>query len=156
MRGRTPRFMPLIAGLEEEDREGIAEANRAFYRAFMRRDTAAMDELWAAGCPVACLHPGQPPLFDRATILASWQAIMRNPQTPKEMRIAEDVVVVRGRMGMVICREILPKAHLVATNIFVREGDTWRIAHHQSAIAPPPKDRPATSAAAKRDRRNLH
>ncbi|HEX2889177.1 nuclear transport factor 2 family protein, partial [Vineibacter terrae] len=68
MAGR-PRFVPLIAGLEEEDREGVAEANRSFYRAFMRRDLAALEELWASATPVACLHPGQPPLFDRATIM---------------------------------------------------------------------------------------
>lgn len=156
MAGR-PRFVPLIAGLEEEDREGVAEANRSFYRAFMRRDLAALEELWASATPVACLHPGQPPLFDRATIMASWQAIMRNPETPAQIKIVEDRLIVRGRMGMVICREVLPKAHLVATNMFVREGDAWKIAHHQSALAPPPKDRPTQPAAApRRDRRNLH
>lgn len=156
MAGR-PRFVPLIAGLEEEDRDGVAEANRNFYRAFMRRDLAALEELWASATPVACLHPGQPPLFDRATIMASWQAIMRNPETPTQIKIVEDRLVVRGRMGVVICREVLPKVHLVATNMFVREGDAWRIAHHQSALAPPPKDRPAQPAAApRRDRRNLH
>ena len=154
---RRPRFVPLIAGLEEDDREGVAEANRAFYRAFMRRDAAAMEELWARATPVACLHPGQAPLFDRAIIMASWQAIMRNPATPSEIKVVQDSVVVRGRMGIVICREILPNAHLMATNMFVREGDAWKMAHHQSAVAPPPTDRPAQPAPApKRDRRNLH
>jgi ketosteroid isomerase-like protein len=156
MQRRGPRFMPLIAGLEEEDREGVVEANRAFYRAFARRDAAAMEELWASASPVACLHPGQAPLFDRATIMASWQAILRNPASPAEIRIVEDSVIVRGRMGIVICREVLPQAHLMATNMFVREGDAWKIAHHQSAVAPPPKDRPTQPAAPRRDRRNLH
>jgi ketosteroid isomerase-like protein len=146
----------MLAGLEEDDREGVVEANRAFYRAFVRRDAAAMDALWASGSAVACLHPGQPPLFDRAAIMESWRAIMRNAQSPTEMRIVEDRVVVRGRMGMVICREVLANAHLVATNIFIREGDSWKIVHHQSAAAPPPKNRPATPAGAKRERRSLH
>ncbi|MCW5746900.1 MAG: nuclear transport factor 2 family protein [Alphaproteobacteria bacterium] len=156
MRGRAPRFMSMMAGLDDEDREGVVEANRAFYRAFVRRDAAAMEELWASNCPVACLHPGQPPLFDRAAILASWRAILRNAASPREVRIVEDCIVARGRMGMVICREVLPNAHLVATNIYVREGDAWKIAHHQSAVAPPPKDRPIQPAIPKRDRRNLH
>lgn len=157
MQGRGPRFVPLIAGIEDEDRDGVAEANRTFYRAFMRRDLAALNELWASSTPVACLHPGQPPLFDRAAIMAGWQAIMRNPATPTEIKIVEDRVIVRGRMGIVICREILPNAHLMATNMFVREGDVWKMAHHQSAVAPPPKDRPTQPAAApKRDRRHLH
>ncbi|TWT00700.1 nuclear transport factor 2 family protein [Reyranella sp. CPCC 100927] len=154
---RGPRFTPLIGGIEDEDRDGVAEANRAFYRAFMRRDLEALDALWASATPVACLHPGQAPLFDRAAIMASWQAITRNPSTPHEIRIIEDRVVVRGRMGIVICREVLPNAHLMATNMFVREGDAWKIAHHQSAVAPPPKDRPTQpTAAPKRDRRQLH
>jgi len=157
MQGRGPRFVPLMGGIDEEDREGVAEANRAFYRAFMRRDMTVLNTLWASATPVACLHPGQAPLFDRAAIMASWQAIMRNRTAPTEIRIVEDRVVVRGRMGMVICREILPNAHLMATNMFVREGDAWKIAHHQSAVAPPPKDRPTQPAAApKRDRRHLH
>lgn len=154
---RGPRFVPLIAGLEDDDREGVIEANRTFYRAFMRRDLAAMNELWARTAPVTCLHPGQAPLFDRAAILASWQAIMRNPATPSQIKIVEDRLLVRGRMGMVICREVLPNAHLMATNVFVREGDAWKIVHHQSAAAPPPKDRPAQPAAApRRDPRSLH
>jgi ketosteroid isomerase-like protein len=154
--GRGPRFVPLIASLEDEDRDGVVEANRAFYRAFVRRDVAALDELWASATPVACLHPGQPPLFERAAIMSSWQAILRNASTPTEIRIVEDSVVVRGRMGIVICREVLPRAHLMATNMFVREGDAWKIALHQSAVAPPPKDRSAPPAQPRRDRRNLH
>jgi ketosteroid isomerase-like protein len=156
MRGRGPGFVPLIGGLEDEDRDGVVEANRAFYRAFVRRDIAALEELWASATPVACLHPGQAPLFDRAAIMASWQAIFRNASTPAEIRIVEDSVVVRGRMAIMVCREVLPRAHLVATNMFVREGDAWKIALHQSAVAPPPKDRPAQPAPPKRDRRSLH
>ncbi|HJQ58477.1 MAG TPA: nuclear transport factor 2 family protein [Vineibacter sp.] len=155
MPGRTPRFTPLMAGLVEEDRDGVVELNRAFYRAFVRRDAAVMEGLWAKAAPVACLHPGHPPLFDRAAIMESWRAIMRNPQAPTEIRIVEDRVLVRGRMGMVICREILGNSHLMATNVFVREGEAWKIAHHHAAAAPPPKDRPATPAA-KRERRSLH
>jgi ketosteroid isomerase-like protein len=154
MQRRGPRFVPLIAGLVGEDRDGVLEANRAFYRAFARRDIAALEELWANATPVACLHPGQAPLFERAAIMESWQAIFRNPGTPTEIRIVEDRVVVRGRMGIVICREVFSRAHLLATNMFVREGDAWKIAHHQSAAAPPPKDRPAQPV--RRDKRNLH
>lgn len=156
MKGRSPRYMPLIARLEEEDHEGVLEANRNFYRAFMQRDAAAMEELWASTVPVACLHPGQPALFDRGAIMASWKAIMRNPSSPSEIRVVEDSVVVRGRMALVVCREVLPGAHLMATNMFVREGDAWKIAHHQSAVAPPPAERPAQPVAPRRDRRNLH
>ena len=40
------------------DEEAVLAANEAFYRAFAARDFAAMDALWAAEAPVACIHPG--------------------------------------------------------------------------------------------------
>ncbi|QQS15247.1 MAG: nuclear transport factor 2 family protein [Rhodospirillales bacterium] len=134
----------------------MARANRALYRAFVDRDIEAMDALWARAAPVACLHPGQPPLYDRATILASWRAILRNPAQPTTVRIVEDVVVARGDMGMVICREILPGAHLLATNVFTREDGAWRMIHHQSAQAPGPAGAAPAPPAPKRDRRKMH
>ena len=40
------------------DDEAVLFANEAFYRAFADRDVEAMDEVWAQGVPVACIHPG--------------------------------------------------------------------------------------------------
>jgi ketosteroid isomerase-like protein len=149
--------MPAMADTDDGDREGVSQANHAFYRAFVNRDLAAMETLWAKATPVACLHPGQAPLLTRDAIMASWQAILRNPSSPTEIRLIEDSIVVRGPMAVVVCREILPSAHLMATNAFVREGDMWKMAHHQSALAPPPSDRQTPSASPpRRDRRNLH
>ena len=42
-----------------------------------------------------------------------------------------------GETAYVICYEILKGTTLVATNVFVREGGEWRIAHHQAGAAPP-------------------
>ena len=40
-----------------DETSAVLAANQAFYAAFARRDTAAMDDLWARETRVACLHP---------------------------------------------------------------------------------------------------
>ena len=80
---RPPRLPPLLAEFDDEERDAVLAANRAFYRAFNERDAEAMDLLWAPTGPVVCLHPGQAALHDRADIMASWRAIMRHPEAPR-------------------------------------------------------------------------
>ena len=67
---RPPRLPPLLAEFDDEEREAVLAANRAFYRAFAERDVDAMDQIWAPTGAVVCLHPGQPPLHGRAEIMA--------------------------------------------------------------------------------------
>ena len=50
------------------DHEAVLFANEAFYQAFAARDLAAMEEVWAHHCPVACIHPGWPPLHGRQAV----------------------------------------------------------------------------------------
>ena len=37
-----------------------------------------------------------------------------------------------GEVAFVTCHEVLPSGRLAATNVFVREGDAWRLVHHQA------------------------
>ena len=156
---RPPRLPPLLAEFDDEEREAVLAANRAFYRAFAERDVEAMGQIWAQSGAVICLHPGQGPLHGRAEVIASWRAILRHPESPKVRCIGEWVV---GRTGLaiVVCREILPEGQLMATNTFARQGDGWRMVGHHSGPVPPvePERNVAASPAAAptRDRRKLH
>ena len=62
--------------------DALLFANEAFYQAFANRDIEAMDEVWARDLPVACLHPGWPPLEGRDAVMQSWLSILANPQAP--------------------------------------------------------------------------
>jgi hypothetical protein len=55
------------------DSDAVLAANLEFYRAFTTRDAEAMDALWARRAPVACVHPGWPPLTDRDAVVESWR-----------------------------------------------------------------------------------
>src|SRR5689334_16925967 len=59
---RRPTRPPLlVADFDDEERDAVLAANRAFYRAFNDRDYAAMEGIWAPAGAMVCLHPGQPP-----------------------------------------------------------------------------------------------
>ena len=111
--------------------EAVLAANEAFYRAFAQRDMDAMAELWASEAPVACTHPGWPVLLGRDDVLASWRGILENPAAPN-IRVADPVVHRMGGTALVFCSEVVDGSPLAATNVFVLEGDAWRMTHHHA------------------------
>jgi ketosteroid isomerase-like protein len=153
---RATRPPPLLAEFDDEEREAVLAANRAFYRAFNERDAEAMDQIWAPTGAVVCMHPGQAPLLGRPEIMASWRAILRHPEAPR-VRCMGEWVVGRPGLAIVVCREILPEGQLMATNKFARMSDGWRIIGHHSGPVPAIETGQTTAAAAPtRDRRKLH
>lgn len=130
------------------DEAGVLAANGAFYAAFADGDFGAMDGLWARKAPVACVHPGWPPMQGREKVIGAWQGILQNPPRPAIRPFGEHVMML-GDVGVVVGFEIIGNVTLVATNIFVREDGAWRMVHHQAAIT----DRTPGSADA---RRSLH
>jgi ketosteroid isomerase-like protein len=158
MPGRPPRLpLPPAVEFDDDEREVVLAANRAFYRAFNDRDFEAMDTLWAPTGPSVCLHPGHPPLYERSEIMESWRAIMSHPNSPR-VRCTDEWATGRTGLAVVVCREILPEAQLMATNTFVRQGEGWKmIGHHSGPVPNATSNRRTEPAAAPaRDRRKLH
>lgn len=155
---RPPRLPPLLAEFDDEEREAVLAANRAFYRAFNDRDATSMDVLWSPTGSLVCLHPGQAPLHERSEIMASWRAIMRHPEAPR-VRCAEEWVVGRPGLALVVCREILADVQLMATNTFTRLNDGWHIIGHHAGPVPSIETQQTTSTTSStptRDRHRLH
>ena len=113
------------------DREAVLFSNEAFYCAFRDRDMGAMEELWAEVAPIAVIHPGWQALTGRRQVLESWQAILEGPNPP-EITCHGASAHVCGDVAYVLCYERVGGGFLVATNIFAREGSTWRMVHHQA------------------------
>src|SRR5919197_588248 len=154
---RPPRLPPLLTEFDDEEREAVLAANRAFYRAFSERDAEAMDQVWAPSGAMVCLHPGRAPLHERPDIMASWRAILGHPSAPK-VRCIGEWVVGRGGLAIVVCREILPEGQLMATNSFARLNEGWRmIGHHSGPVPHVEAGQPAAnpSQPPMRDRRKL-
>jgi ketosteroid isomerase-like protein len=113
------------------DSDAVLAANLEFYRAFATRDLAAMDALWARRASVACLHPGWTALTDRSAIIESWEGILSNPDAPR-IACFDERVFLHGDVALVLCEEELEGGTLAASNLFIREDDEWRIAHHHA------------------------
>jgi ketosteroid isomerase-like protein len=109
----------------------LLAANEAFYAAFDHRDAQAMDDLWAAEAEVICIHPGWDLLVGRDQVMKSWRAILDNPSAPR-VRCRRAHAQVCGQAAMVVCIEEIDGSELIATNVFTREGDSWKLVHHQA------------------------
>lgn len=110
----------------------VLEANQAFYDAFNARDFPSMAALWAVGRDVACIHPGWAAVRGRENVLATWQAILANPDQPRILVGAAEAFV-EGASAWVLCRELVTGAPLAATNLFTLQDGQWRLLHHHSS-----------------------
>jgi hypothetical protein len=125
----------MLSGAKTEtmmdDSDAVLAANLEFYRAFTTRDVAAMEALWARRAPVACVHPGWPPLADRDAVMESWRGILSNSESPR-VACYDERVFLYGETALVVCEEELDGGTLIASNWFVREDGAWRLAYHQA------------------------
>ena len=60
------------------DLAAVEQANARFYLAFETLDLARMDEVWAHGEHVKCVHPGWPILIGWEAVRSSWATIFAN------------------------------------------------------------------------------
>jgi ketosteroid isomerase-like protein len=125
----------------------ILHANATFYRAFSTGDYASMARVWAEHAPVSCLHPGLPALIGREAVMQSWRQILTQ-SAQMAMRCDHAHVQLLGESAIVTCYEANAEepAHLAATNVFVREGDAWRMVHHHAGPLARAISRPPTRA----------
>ena len=119
-----------------DDERAVLAANESFYDLFAKGDLAGLAELWAERDGVAVLHPGWPPVYGRGPVLESWRRIIEGP-SPPAVSCGEARAFLLGDAGaFVICREHLDGGDLIATNLFVREAEEWRLVHHQAGPVP--------------------
>lgn len=115
--------------------------NQAFYEAFESRDLDAMSDCWEHSDRVVCTHPGWRTLRGWGAVSGSWFALFGGP-SPLQFILTDEVIAVAGDTAWVTVDENLISAEMgggtvAALNVFVRDGDRWRlVAHHGSPVAP--------------------
>jgi len=120
----------------QDVRAVVEEANERFYSAFRSGDFVAMSRIWGTGEHVQCIHPLAGCIAGREDVLKSWQMILSGGR----LNIAlEDVrVYATDAMGYVTAVEVVDaedsKGRIVATNVFERQGDGWKIVLHQGGV----------------------
>ena len=115
------------------------EVEDAFYRAFQELDLPLMDQVWSDGDECACLHPGGDLLQGKASIMQSWTDIFDNTHRPSMVHRRLQTIQ-REDLSIHLVEELIrpgkdPKAtRVVATNIFRREADGWRMLSHHASL----------------------
>lgn len=131
------------------DLDDVAAANAEFYAAIESGDVSRIEALWDDADDVACVHPGWPPVRGRSRVLRSWAVIMANTAYIEFFPTGVDVAVT-GDVAVVACEhsllagsteaegeagELGETARVVATNVFRRRPQGWRLwAHHASPV----------------------
>src|ERR1700737_2880558 len=90
----------------DDERTEVEEANARFYRVFETLDLRQMEEIWAHGEHVRCVHPGW-------GLLTGWVACTENILSE-----------TRGKISV---------TSVLATNIFERSAGEWRMIHHHAS-----------------------
>ena len=146
------------AGVGEQEVAALLRANQSLYDAFETGDIDLMSALWVGGPHAAsacCVHPGWSPVHGREAVLRSWAVIMAN--TSYIQFVLTDVAAqVAGEAAVVTCGEnmltslsgglanddgsvgepaALAGGRAVATNVFRRTAEGWRLwVHHSSPV----------------------
>ena len=112
-----------------------------FYEALQRGDLDKLMSVWAEDDEVVCVHPGGGRVIGQAAIRASFEAIFGNggvPVMPEQLHRLQhmgtalhhlveriDVVTEQGRQT----------AWVLATNVYVKTAQGWRLAAHHASPA---------------------
>lgn len=118
----------------------VEEANARFYRAFEALDLAAMDSVWAHAEYVKCVHPGWPLLTGWEAVRDSWRVIFENTAEIRFTLGDVDVTATAGFAWVTCTESILQSVRgrisvtsVLATNLFERAADGWRMIHHHAS-----------------------
>ncbi|MEK8143809.1 nuclear transport factor 2 family protein [Streptomyces sp. M10(2022)] len=133
------------------DIAAVEEANTAFYEAMERGDFDALSSLWLPGedLTLSCVHPGWPVLTGRGEVLRSYALIMANTEYI-QFFLTDVGVSMTGDTALVTCTENILSGGpaeegnalgplvgqlVVATNVFRRTPDGWKLwSHHGSPV----------------------
>ena len=116
----------------------VTRANERFYAAFEAADLDAMSDLWEHSDRVTCVHPGWTELRGWAAVASSWAAMFQGSERLQFILTNCHVTVAGDTAWITVDENIIgAESGMVASiNLFVRDGDEWRmVAHHGSGVA---------------------
>jgi ketosteroid isomerase-like protein len=135
----------------DTDTEQVELANSTFYDAVESGDFESLSGLWLDGSAdgISCVHPGWPVLTGRGEVLRSYALIMANTEYI-QFFLTDVAVSVFGDTALVSCTENILSGGpaeeggelgplvgqlVVATNVFRRTSEGWKIwSHHGSPV----------------------
>ncbi len=122
-----------------DERESILLQNERFYQALEAHSLEEIETLWSHAPYVRCIHPGGIVMEGWETVRQSWRAILEGGWeftiAPRNVSIdlfgALAVVVLTEEVVSHTMRDV---AMVMATNIFERDAEGWKIIHHHGSL----------------------
>lgn len=115
------------------------QAEQAFYKAFEAGDLAAMMQVWDTAADICCIHPMGKALTGPAQVSEGWAGIFSSGQTleftlePLHWQVQGDLAVSVLHEHIRVRGDARPRPPMLATNVYRRRGDGWRLwLHHAS------------------------
>ena len=116
-----------------------AEVEAAFYDALNRADVEALMLLWADDDEIFCIHPGGPRLHGHAAIQASWETILEQGALqirPSQLHESHNLMSAVHTVIEGVTSGTSEPAHLLATNVYMKTPQGWRMVMHHVSVAP--------------------
>ena len=114
-----------------------------FYQALQRGDIEGLMAVWADEDEIVCVHPGGPRVVGPRGIRASFEAIFAGGGVPAQPGQVHRLQWLGGAMHHLVERidvrtsEGPQTAWVLATNVYVKTVQGWRlVAHHASPGSP--------------------
>jgi ketosteroid isomerase-like protein len=111
-----------------------------FYEALQSGDIERLMQVWSDDDDIVCVHPSGPRVVGPQAIRESFAAIFANgaipvmPESVRRMHTADCAVHNLLERVDVVTAEGLQTALVVATNVYLKTVQGWRmVAHHASA-----------------------
>lgn len=117
------------------------EAEAVFYGSIEAGDLDMLMQVWADDDGILCIHPGGGRLAGRAAIRESWRSILANGSgmrfvlTDEQATLDEDLAVHAVRETITLSNN--SQGVMLATNVYRRVGDSWRLIMHHASPEPP-------------------
>jgi uncharacterized protein (TIGR02246 family) len=134
-----PRRKPPAAALYASPDDAEAQ----FYEALQRGDIAQLMAVWADDDEVVCVHPGGGRLVGAAAIRESFEAIFASGAIPVQPEQIHRLQALGSAVHHLVERIAIggaqgaEQAWVLATNVYVKTEQGWRLAAHHASPANP-------------------
>jgi uncharacterized protein (TIGR02246 family) len=119
------------------------DTEASFYEALQQGDLDKMMSVWADDDEIACVHPGGPRAVGPVSVRAAFEAVFVNGPVQVTVqqvrRLAQPGFAVHhvAEMVQAMTPDGFQTAYVMATNVYVRTAQGWRmVAHHASPGLP--------------------
>jgi uncharacterized protein (TIGR02246 family) len=119
------------------------EIEQQFYEALQRADIDRLMGVWSDDDDIVCVHPGGPRVVGPAAIRSTFEQIFANgaidasPEKVRRMQTLSCAVHSVLERVSVMTQEGPQSAWVVATNVYVKTGQGWRMAAHHASPGSP-------------------